>query len=66
MGFSVDQTAQASPAQIGRLLWSYKQVWLGYRKAAKAGIEGVSTHTMRHTYSGSTQWESLLQLNRNL
>jgi integrase len=41
----------ASPAQIGRLPWSYKQVWLGYRKAAKAaGIEGVSTHTMRHTF----------------
>jgi integrase len=41
----------ASPAQIGRLPWSYKQVWLGYRKAAVAiGIDGISTHSMRHTY----------------
>lgn len=46
-----DDWVFASPVQIGRLPWSYKQVWLGYRKAAVAiGIDGISTHSMRHTY----------------
>jgi integrase len=41
----------ASPAQIGRLPWSYDQVWRMYQKAASdAGIAHVSTHTMRHSY----------------
>jgi integrase len=41
----------ASPAKIGRLPWSYKQVWLVYRKAAAAaGIEGLGTHSLRHTF----------------
>jgi integrase len=41
----------ASPAQIGRLPWSYKQAWRAYMNASrKAGIGHISTHTMRHTY----------------
>jgi integrase len=41
----------ASPAQIGRLPWSYDQVWRMYQKAgAQAGIGGFGTHTMRHSY----------------
>jgi integrase len=41
----------ASPAQIGRLPWSYDQVWRRYQKAgAQAGIGGFGTHTMRHSY----------------
>ena len=41
----------ASPAQIGRLPWSYDQVWRVYQKAAKAGgIGGLGTHSLRHTY----------------
>jgi integrase len=41
----------ASPAQLGRLPWSYDQVWRMYQKAgAKAGIGGLGTHLLRHTY----------------
>ena len=41
----------ASPAQVGRLPWSYDQVWRMYRKAAtKAGIGSLGTHSLRHTY----------------
>lgn len=37
----------ASPVQLGRLPWSYDQVWRVYQKAA--GIGGLGTHS-RHTY----------------
>jgi integrase len=48
---SADDWMFASPAQIGRLPWSYDQVWRMYQKAgAKAEIGGVGTHSMRHTY----------------
>ena len=41
----------ASPAQLGRLPRSYDQVWRMYQKAgAKAGIGGLGTHSLRHTY----------------
>ena len=41
----------ASPVQLGRLPWSYDQIWRVYQKAAvKAGIGKIGTHTMRHTY----------------
>jgi integrase len=41
----------ASPAQLGHLPWSYHQVWREYQKAAKAaGIGGLGTHSMRHTF----------------
>ncbi len=41
----------ASTAQLGRLPWSYDQVWRVYQKAAKAaGIGGLGTHCLRHTY----------------
>jgi integrase len=41
----------ASPAQLGRLPWSYDQVWRAYQKAgAQAGIGGLGTHSLRHTY----------------
>ena len=41
----------ASPIQLGRLPWSYDQVWRVYQKAgAAAGIGGLGTHSMRHTY----------------
>lgn len=41
----------ASPVQLGRLPWSYDQVWRVYQKAAKAaGIGGLGTHCLRHTY----------------
>lgn len=46
-----DDWVFASPASIGRLPWSYKQVWRAYWKAATAaGLDGTSTHSMRHTY----------------
>jgi integrase len=37
----------ASPVQLGRLPWSYDQVWRMYQKA---GIGAVGTHSLRHTY----------------
>ncbi|PYU76549.1 MAG: hypothetical protein DMG49_01350 [Acidobacteria bacterium] len=41
----------ASPVQLGRLPWSYDQIWRVYQKAAKAaGIGGLRTHSLRHTY----------------
>jgi integrase len=41
----------ASPVQIGRLPWSYDQVWRMYQKAARAAkIGGLGTHCLRHTY----------------
>lgn len=41
----------ASPVQLGRLPWSYDQIWRVYQKAAKAtGISGLGTHSLRHTY----------------
>ncbi len=41
----------ASPVQLGRLPWSYDQVWRMYQKAgAEAGIGRLGTHSLRHTY----------------
>ena len=41
----------ASPFLIGRQPWSYNQVWRAYQKAAKAaGLGGLGTHTLRHTF----------------
>jgi integrase len=41
----------ASPASVGRLPWSYAQVWDYYSYASRdAGIGHVSTHVLRHTY----------------
>jgi len=41
----------ASPVQIGRLPWSYDQVWRAYQKAATAaGVGGLGTHSLRHTF----------------
>lgn len=41
----------ASPVQLGRLPWSYDQIWRYSQKAAiKAGIGKIGTHTMHHTY----------------
>jgi integrase len=41
----------ASPVQLGRLPWSYDQIWRVYHKAAKAANLGrLGTHTLRHTF----------------
>ena len=41
----------ASPSQLGRLPWSYDQVWRVYQKAATAAEIGkLGTHSLRHTY----------------
>lgn len=41
----------ASPVQLGRLPWSYDQIWRVYQKASKAaGIGGLGTHCLRHTF----------------
>jgi integrase len=41
----------ASPVKLGRLPWSYDQVWRVYQKAAKAaGIGSLGTHSLRHTF----------------
>jgi len=41
----------ASPVQLGRLPWSYDQVWRMYQKAARAArIGGFGTHSLRHTF----------------
>jgi integrase len=41
----------ASPAQLGRLPWSYPRVLQVFQKAAAAaGVGRVSTHTMRHSF----------------
>lgn len=48
---SGDDWIFASPVQHGRLPWSYPMILRLFGKAAsEAGIEHVSTHTMRHTY----------------
>jgi len=39
----------ASPVQIGRLPWSYDQVWRVYQKAAKAGASADSALTRSGT-----------------
>ena len=50
--FSVDgDWLFASPVQLGRLPWSYPYILRVFQKAAKtAGIGGVPTHTLRHSY----------------
>jgi integrase len=41
----------ASPVQLGRLPWSYDQIWRVYQKAANAaGIGGLGTYSLTHTY----------------
>lgn len=41
----------ASPAQLGRMPWSYDQVRRMYQKAGvRSGIGGFGTHTLRHSY----------------
>lgn len=41
----------ASPTKLGRLPWSYPNVWLVFQQAATdAGIGKLATHTMRHSY----------------
>jgi len=41
----------SSPTSLGRLPWSYAQVWDYYTYASRdAGIGHVSTHVLRHTY----------------
>jgi len=41
----------ASPVQLGRLPWSYPYILRVFQKAARgAGIGGVPTHTLRHSY----------------
>jgi len=48
---ALDDWMFASPAQLGRLPWSYDQVWRMYQRAAsKAGIGRLGTHSLRHTY----------------
>ena len=48
---SPDDWVFASTVQLGRLPWSYDQVWRVYQKAAKAaGIGSLGTHSLRHTY----------------
>jgi integrase len=48
---SVDDWMFASPAQLGRLPWSYDQIWRVYQNAAcVAGIGKLGTHSLRHTY----------------
>lgn len=46
-----DDWVFASPVQLGRLPWSYDQIWRVYQKAAdRAGIGRLGTHCLRHTY----------------
>jgi len=41
----------ASPVQLGRLPWSYPYILRVFHKAANsAGIGGLPTHTLRHSY----------------
>lgn len=41
----------ASTVQLGRLPWSYDQIWRVYQKAGlAAGIGKLGTHSLRHTY----------------
>jgi integrase len=47
----VDDWVFASPTHIGRLPWSYKQVWRAFKNAAAAaGIGHLGTHSLRHTF----------------
>ncbi len=39
----------ASPVQLGRLPWSYDQIWRVYQKAASAAGR-LGAHSLRHTY----------------
>jgi len=50
--FSADEDwIFASPIHLGRLPWSYDTVWHAYQRAAKAaGLGGLGTHSLRHTY----------------
>ena len=56
--YSAARESTASPRpipvsriQLGRLPWSYDQVWRVYQKAAKAaGIGALGTHSLRHTF----------------
>ena len=46
-----DDWVFASPFQVGRLPWSYDQIWREYQKAAKAaGLGRIGTHSLRHTF----------------
>ncbi len=48
---ALDDWMFASPVQLGRLPWSYDQIWRVYQRAAgKAGIGKLGTHSLRHTY----------------
>ena len=48
---TTDDWIFASPFQLGRLPYSYDQVWRSFLKAGTdAGIGKVSTHAMRHSY----------------
>jgi len=48
---TADDWMFGSPIQLGRLPWSYDQIWRVYQKAAgKAGIGKLGTHSLRHTY----------------
>lgn len=48
---AADDWMFASPSQLGRLPWSYDQVWRVYQKAASAAEIGrLGTHSLRHTY----------------
>jgi integrase len=48
---AADDWVFASPFQLGKLPWSYNQVYRVYQKAAKAaGIGGLGTHSLRHTF----------------
>jgi len=41
----------ASPSQLGRFPLSYPHVWVKFQRAAsRAGIGGLGTHAMRHSY----------------
>jgi integrase len=46
-----DDWVFASPVQLGRSPWSYARVYQVFKEAASvAGMEGMGTHTLRHTY----------------
>lgn len=48
---AADDWVFASPTQIGRLPWTADSLNRAYLRAGKAaGVDHVSTHTMRHTY----------------
>lgn len=48
---SVEDWAFPSPVKLGRLPYSYTGYWRALRDAAQAaGIDGLGTHSFRHTY----------------